>query len=145
MQRDSTKLRDVEQLPLLPEKKIQSHPVDLARIQLLQSTKEALEYGCTLANVVPKQVYPYMDCDKSTWSRICSGEWDLDGRDIRHFDCVVGNDAYLLYLVHDHGYDLNSLRKTQDDQEKRIAELEREVADRDRSIRLLVDALKGRG
>lgn len=143
MQRRPTKLPDVEQLPLLPER-IQSKPVDYARIRLLQSTTEALDYACTLAGVAPKQVYLRMDIDKGTWSRICSGEFDLDGRDIRRFDSEIGNDAYLLYLLHDHGYDLDSLRKTQDDQEKRIAQLEQEVADRDRSIRLLVDALKGK-
>ena len=145
MQRSTTKMPDVaaEQLQLLPDR-VRSRPVDIAHIPLLRSTTAALEYACTLASVVPKQVYPYMDYDKSAWSRICSGELDLDGREIHRFESVVGNHAYLFYLNHEAGFDLTTLRKTQDDQEKRIEELEREVADRDRSIRLLVDALKGK-
>lgn len=128
---------------MLPEPSIKSHPVDYARIRLLQSTTEALDYACTLAGVVPKQIYPHMDCDKSTWSRICSGEWDIDGRDIHRFDSLLCNDAYLLYLNHQHGYDLDSMRKTMDDKDRVIAEQAEKIADQERSIRLLVDALKG--
>lgn len=145
MQRDSTKLRNVEQLSLLPErKKITSAAVDLNHVPLLRSTKEALEYACRLADVVPKEVYPYMDCDKTTWSRICSGEWDLDGRDIHRFSKVVGNNAYPLYIVHEHGYDLHSLRAAQDNKDRRIAELEKTVADQERAMRMWVEAQKGR-
>lgn len=143
MQRASTKLEDVEQLALLPDRP-KSKPVDLARIALLQSTTEALEYGCTLAGLVPKKVYQPMDCDKGTWSRICGGEWDLDGRDIYRFDRVVGNDAYLLYLNHQHGYDLGAMRKTLDDKDRVIAQQAETIADQERSIRLLVNAMKER-
>jgi hypothetical protein len=144
MQRDSTKLRDVEQLSLIPDRQIISRPVSLDHIRLLKSTKAALEYACQLADVVPKEVYPHMECDKSTWSRICSGEWDLDGRDIPKFNRVVGNNAYLLYLNHLDGVDLESIRKAQDDKDKRIAELEKQVADQERAIRLVVEAHRGK-
>ena len=132
MQRPSTKLRnvaDAEQLPLIPHNKVVSKPVSLDRIYTVTDTHEALMYGCELARLAPKQVYPLMDCDKTVWSRICSGEFDLDGRDIRKFNAAVNNDAYLLYLIHIHGYDLTTLRKVQDDKERRIAELEQENSD----------------
>lgn len=146
MQRDSTKLRDVEQLPLIPDRRITSRPVSLEHIRLLGSTKAALEYACQLADVAPKEVYGRMDCDKSTWSRICSGEWDLDGRDVLKFCRVVNNDTYLLYLIHVHGYDLTALRMVRDDKERRIAELETENQDLRRAMRLVwAEALKGRG
>ncbi len=146
MQRDSTKLRSVDdpQLSLIPDRKVASRPVSLEHIQVLRSTKQALEYACQLADVVPKEVYPHMGCDKTTWSRICSGEWDLDGRDVLKFSRVVNNDAYLLYLLHAHGYDLASLRKVRDDKDRRIAELEQRVADQDRAMRMWVEAQKGR-
>lgn len=142
MQRRSTKLPNVEneQLTLLPTRDpFVSRPVNLDHIGVLNSTSQALEYACQLANVTPKQVYPYMDCDKTVWSRICSGEFDLDGRDIPRFNRVIGNSAYLLYLAHAEGWDLTSIRKVRDDKDRRIAELEQKVADQDRAIRLMVE------
>lgn len=135
MQRSSTKVRAVEQLSLIPERRqIVSAPVALDHIPLLKNTADALDYACRLANVVPKEICANMDVDKTVWSRICSGEWDLDGRDVLKFDRTVNNDAYLLFLVHQHGYDLSSLRKARDDKERRIAELEQHVIDQDRII-----------
>jgi hypothetical protein len=147
MQRRSTKLQNVEppdQLTLLPEREpIVSRPVNLDHIGVLSSTAQALEYACQLASVTPKQVYPYMDCDKTVWSRICSGELDLDGRDIPQFNKVIGNSAYLLYLAHVEGWDLTTIRKVRDDKDRRIAELEQKVADQDRAIRLMVEYNRG--
>jgi hypothetical protein len=130
MQRSATKLKDVAQLALLPEPpKVVSRPVSFDRIYTLDSTHEALQYGCELARLVPKQICGEMGCDKTVWSRIASGEFDLDGRDIKRFSTVVQNDAYLLYLNHLHGYDLAAMRKTMDDKDRRIAELEEKLAE----------------
>lgn len=129
MQRSATKLNDVAQLALLPTPpKVVSRPVSFDRIYTLDSTHEALMYGCELARLVPKQICGEMGCDKTVWSRIVSGEFDLDGRDIKQFSTVVQNDAYLLYLNHLHGYDLTAMRKTMDDKDQRIAALEAELA-----------------
>lgn len=133
-----------QQLPLIPDRKIVSRPVSLEHIYMLRTTAQALEYACQLAGVVPKEICAQMECDKTTWSRICSGEWDLDGRDVPKFCRIVGNDAYLLYLNHACNYDLTTVRKVRDDQEKRIAELESENRDLKRSMFLLADAMKGR-
>jgi hypothetical protein len=134
-----------QQLSLIPNRKIMSRPVSLEHIPLLKSTKHALDYGCQLADVAPKEVYADMGCDKTTWSRICGGEWDLDGRDIPKLNRVLGNSAYLLYLIHVDGWDLASLRKAQDDKDRRIADLEQRLADQERAIRLIVEYQKGRG
>lgn len=139
MQRVSTKLSTGEQLPLIPGPKVVSRPVSLDRIYQLTDTHDALMYGCELAKMVPKQAYTAMGIDKTTWSRICGGEWDLDGRDILQFDRVVGNDAYLLYVNHLHGYDLASMRKTMDDKDRRIAELEQQIAERDKRIETIIE------
>ena len=141
MQRSSTKLRDVErQLELIPErKKIISAPVDISRIPALRDTHKALEYACSLADVTPKEIYPLMDCDKTVWSRICSGEFDLDGRDIPKFNKVIGNSAYLLYLNHVDGWDLPSMRKAQDDKDREIAELKQKLANKDLEVKALID------
>lgn len=143
MQRVSTKLRDVDQLSLLPEqmnRRIVSQPVSFAHIPLLRDTKKALEYACQLADVVPKEVYPHMKCDKTTWSRICSGEWDLDGRDVPKFCRVVGNDAYFMFLGHELGYDPASFRKRMDDKDREIHELRQQLAEKDRTIEHVLTA-----
>ena len=149
MQRHSTKLRpvvDAEQLSLIPERRpIVSEPVNLQHIPLLKGTTDALDYACRLAKVVPKEIYLNMECDKTVWSRICSGEYDLDGRDILKFDRTINNDAYLLFLVHQHGYDLASLRKRGDDKDRRIAELEQALADERRLNEKMVDRMRGAG
>jgi hypothetical protein len=129
MQQGATKLKVAEQLMLLPTTaSVASRPVSFDRIYTLESTHDALLYGCELARLVPKQIYGHMDCDKTVWSRITSGELDLDGRDIRKFNTVVNNDAYLLYLNHIHGYDLHALRKTLDDKDRRISDIEAQLA-----------------
>lgn len=144
MQRSSTKLRDVEQLSLIPERRpIVSEPVNPQHVPLLKNTSDALDYACRLAKVVPKEIYPNMGCDKTVWSRICSGEWDLDGRDILRFDRTINNDAYLQFLVYQHGYDLASLRKRGDDKDRRIAELEQELADERRLTAKMVNHIRG--
>lgn len=118
----------IEQLQLIPQPSVVSRPVSFDRIYMLSDTHEALMYGCELAKMAPKQAYGAMGIDKTTWSRICGGEWDLDGRDVIHFDRIVGNDAYLLYLNHQHGYDLASMRKTLDDKDREISELKSQLA-----------------
>jgi hypothetical protein len=135
MQRAATKLKDVAQLALLPESpKIISRPVSFDRIYQLTSTHDALMYACELARksngdpVVPKLIYGEMGRDKTVWSRITSGEFDLDGRDITRFNSVVGNSAYLLYLQHLDGQDLTSIRKTMDDKDREIAHLREQLA-----------------
>lgn len=122
-------MKDVAQLTLLPTPpQVVSRPVSFDRIYTLDSTHEALLYACELARLAPKQIYGEMECDKTVWSRISSGELDLDGRDIKHFCTVVQNDAYLLYLNHLHGYDLAAMRKTMDDKDREIAELTEKLA-----------------
>ena len=139
MQRASTKLSPVEQLSLVPGTKAVSRPVSFDRIYTTVDTHDALMYGCELAKMVPKQAYTAMGIDKTTWSRIVNGEWDLDGRDVLQFSRVVGNDAYLLYLNHLHGYDIASMRKTMDDKDREIADLKQQVADRDRRIETIIE------
>lgn len=148
MQRRATKLSMVadepEQLSLvLPRKP--SQPVDLKHIPLLTGTDDALVYACKLARRPPKDIYPDMGYEKSVWSRLLDGEYDLDGREIPKFNRVVGNSAYLLYINHLDGWDLASMDRAQDDKDRKIAELERTVADQDRAIRLMVDYHRGGG
>lgn len=149
MQRSASKLKvdaaAVEQLSLLaaPGKK-PSRPVSFDRIYTLVDTADALSYACELAGVSPKAIYGDMEIDKTVWSRILSGEWDLDGRDVPKLNKVTGNNAYLMYLNHLDGIDLHSIRKTMDDKERENFELRQKLAQRDEQLRVAVELISGR-
>lgn len=83
-----------------------------------------MRYAISLADLEPKQVYGPLDKDKATWSRIEGGDMSFPVDDLIHFCAVVDNDVVLMWLLASMGYDLSSIRKLQDDKDKRIAELE---------------------
>lgn len=122
--------------------KVESRPVSFDRLYTLTDTHEALVYACELARLQPKQVAPLVGVDKTVWSRICSGEFDLDGRDVRPFCAAVNNDAYLMYLNHVQGYDLATLRKQQTPLEKENEDLRQENHDLRRLLALKYDVQK---
>lgn len=144
MQRRSTKAAHVEQLSLIPARQIVSRPVSLEHIVLLSGTSAALEYACQLAGVERKQIYADMGYDKTTWSRICSGEFDLDGRDIPKLNKLLGNSAYLLYLNFVDGWDLACMRKAMDDKDRENAALRQQLEDERRAFRLAIEYHQGR-
>lgn len=126
-QRESTKSNDVEQLTLLPTRKA-SPPPDLDYLVALPNARRALRYSLSLADLEPKQVYEPLGMDKAVWSRIENGGAGFPAHKIRCLSAVVGNDAFLFWLCHDNGFDIHSMRKVQDDKDRRIAELEAELA-----------------
>lgn len=122
-QHKSTRSRDVEQLSLLPSRK-PCPPPDLDYVKALPNFRRAMRYAISLADLEPKQVYGPLDKDKATWSRIEGGDMSFPVDDLIHFCAVVDNDVVLMWLLASMGYDLSSIRKLQDDKDKRIAELE---------------------
>lgn len=134
-----------QQLNLL-ERRQPSRPVDLTYIPDLQNTNDAIDYACTLAGLAGlrrKEIYLDMEYDPGSWSRVLSGEFDLKGREINRFNRVVGNSAYLLYLIHADGWDLTTLRKVQDDKDRLIAQLQQELAEEKSFNRRLVEHTRG--
>lgn len=127
-QQRSTKSATVEQLSLLPTRKA-CPPPDLAYVEALPNFRRALRYAMSLADLEPKQVYGPLGKDKATWSRIENGDMSFPADDLLHFCEIVGNDAVLMWLNCSAGYDLASMRKAQDDKDKRIAELESQLAE----------------
>ncbi len=143
MQRETTKLRVVEQpsqLSFIPERTFVSRPVDVQHVALLKNHRAAIEYACLLADVEPKQVYTLLNYDKTKWSRICNGERALPSGDIKKLNAVLGNKAYLLYVNHDCGVDISTIRDLGDDKDRVIAEQAQEIADLRRAMRLQAEA-----
>lgn len=146
MQRRATVLQANEsQLQLIPEASITSLPVSLERIYSSCVTPhDALLYACEIARengrpIQPKQIYSRMDKDATRWSRICSGEHDLPLGDVVKLCKTLNNDVVALSLNHWLGYDLTTMRKTLDDKDRRIAELEAQVAERDKRIETIIE------
>lgn len=126
-QRRSTTSAEVEQLSLIPFRK-PCPPPDLAYLMSLPNFRRAMRYAMSLADMEPKQVYGPLGKDKATWSRIENGDMSFPADDLLHFCEVVGNDAALMWLNCSAGYDITTMRKTLDDKDKRIEQLEAQLA-----------------
>jgi hypothetical protein len=104
----------------------------------------AWNYAQDFAGLEDKQVYVDLGIDASHWSKIRKGlaSPPADERFDRYLNSVR-NEIPLAWWVEKRGYDFLSLRRHQDDKDRRIVELEQKLADQDRAIRLLVDAQRG--
>lgn len=134
-----------EQLELLPNRAVVSGPVDLNYIPRLKDTARAIEYACSLADLDPKQLCPDVVPDKTAWSLITTGKREPRFGEAWRFNKRVGNRALSRYFAHVDGWDLSYMRLRVDDAQRRIRELEEQVAERDRAIQLIVDAAHRRG
>ena len=130
-QRTSTKSVHVEQLQLLPQRAPAKAP-DLAYLLSLPNLRRVVRYSMSLADLEPKQVYEPLGKDKATWSRIEGGDMGFPADLIMPFQAITKNSALILWLAHQDGWDVTSMRKRQDDKDKRIAELEQQL-ERERS------------
>lgn len=117
----------------------------ISAVRRKSTLSEAWKYAQDHADLDDKECYLALGMDNSHWSKIRKGKANppADGRWNQYMD-VVRNEIPLIWAVESRGYNFLSLRKHLDDSQKRIAELEQKVADRDRTIRLLVDARTGR-
>lgn len=141
MQRTSTRSDDVEQLDLLPARKASGAP-DLAYLATLPDFRRAIRYSLSLADMEPKQVYEPLGKDKATWSRIEHGDMGFPADLIVPFQRVVGNRAAILWLNHASGFDLASIRLRQDDKDRRIFDLERQLEDERQKNRIISEFVR---
>ena len=128
-QRVGTESCAVTQLDFLAVRK-PCRPVEKAYVLSLPSFRRAIRYSLSLADLEPKQVYEPLDMDKATWSRIENGQQAFPPEKLKQLRELVGNDAALIWLAHDNGYDLVPLRTELEEQlqasEARAQELERQ-------------------
>lgn len=139
---------DRQQFELLPKSEPYIQPITPEIVQSIRRRPTLLaawNYAQDFACLEDKQVYMELGIDASHWSKIRKGHASppADERFVRYLD-VVRNEIPLVWLVESRGYDFLSLRKHRDDKDRRIAELEQQLADQQRAIRLLVEAKAGR-
>lgn len=103
---------------------------ELARNQ--KSWTQAIKTAMRLGNVSDKEIYIELDIDKGYFSRILSGDANLQNDKIPQFCEIVGNDLLLHWLAYQRGYELRILPKTLEEKlsakEKEVEELKEKLS-----------------
>lgn len=100
--------------PSLPIGKVS--PCEIAR---KRTFGDAIGLSAEVAGYdLDKQASADIAMDKAQWSRIQSGQEGIKWEKLRRFLDVMGNDIPLLWMLHQRGYDLTSLRKQESEVER---------------------------
>lgn len=92
----------------------------------------------------PKELQIVVRSDKAQWSRWTSGSEGIVWPKLRALMDECGNHAPVMWMLHDLGYDLSSLRMRESETERELR-MTREELERERlKNRVLVDALNGK-
>lgn len=105
-------------------------PVDWAPHEIARKTTlgAAIELCAELGGKEPKQVQSECHFEKGQWSRWTSGAEGLVWPRLVQLMDVCGNDAPVLWQLHQRGYDLHSVRRLETETERRCRLLEEENA-----------------
>jgi hypothetical protein len=85
-----------------------------------------------------KQSSACISMDKARWSRVKGGTEGIKWEQLQAFMDACGNDAPLLWMLAQRGYDLHSLRRTETENERLLRET-KQALDRERAERLVVE------
>lgn len=105
---------------------VEIRPEDVAR---KHSMGAAIELCAELAGFcLDKELQGTLGVDKAQFSRWMSGSEGIVWPKFARLMDACGNDAPLLWMLHQRGYDLHSLRKTESETEKSNRQLREENA-----------------
>lgn len=123
----------------------ESVAVDVRLIEAQPTLLSAIKLGISLGGfVADKELYQPLGIDAGHWSRIHRGEAHFPVDKLCSLMDLQGNEAPLMWLCHQRGYDLNLMRKRESELEKQLRELRAELEHSKLKERVLVDALNGR-
>ena len=91
-----------------------------------------------------KQLQDELKVDKAQFSRWQSGQEGIVWPKFVRLMDACGNDAPLLWMLYQRGYDIASLRKRESETERALRETREEVERLRSEKRVLVEALNGR-
>lgn len=91
-----------------------------------------------------KQLQDELKVDKAQFSRWQSGQEGIVWPKFVRLMDACGNDAPLLWMLYQRGYDIASLRKRESETERALREAREEVERLRSEKRVLVEALNGR-
>ncbi len=89
-----------------------------------------------------KQASSLAGMDKARWSRIKAGQEGIKPDQLIGFMDTCGNDAPLLWLLSQRGYDLHSVRKCETETEKLLRVARDELVRERNERRVLEDAMR---
>lgn len=121
---------------------VEVRPEEVARKQSLGAAIElCAELG---GHELDKSLQLKLGVDKAQFSRWLSGTEGIVWAKLAALMDECGNDSPILWMLHQRGYDLYSVRKRESETEKALR-LEREAsAKKDEKIALLTDLLQGK-
>lgn len=119
--------------------------VDFETIRRKKTLGAAIEACAEFAGFeLDKTLQTELQVDKAQFSRWHSGSEGIVWPKFTHLMDVCGNDAPVLWMMHQRGWELESFRKTESETEQALR-LEREKNVKlQEANRVLVDALNGR-
>lgn len=105
-------------------------PTDISTKEVLreQTLGGAIGLCAKAAGLAPKEVQDALKTDKAQWSRWESGAEGIVWPKFTALMDVCGNDAPLLWMLAQRGYDLASLRKRETETEKELRQAREEIA-----------------
>lgn len=125
-------------------------PSEVTHVEVMRkpSLGAAIALCAEAAGLEPKAIQADLKLDKAQWSRWESGQEGIVWPKLRAVMDRCGNDAPLLWMLHDRGYDLLSLRKRESETERELRQvreqLAQEQAERAVERKLLAEVLTGR-
>lgn len=139
----SSRLRAVdERAPELPLRSAPTEvrPEDIAR---QPSFGSALALGAAAAGLdLEKEVHIPLGIDAGHWTRMRSGEAGIQWKKLKAVCDLFGNDAPLLWMLYQQGYDLHSVRRRESEVDRENRELKEEIEQLKRDKRVLAEAMR---
>jgi plasmid maintenance system antidote protein VapI len=116
-----------------------SVPIEISFTEVSRKTSlgAAIELCADVAGYAPKQAADIAKIDKSSWSRILSGDEGIKYPKLQTIMDAFGNDAPVLWMAHDRGYELTAMRKRETELQARLRVANEEIA----ALRRVVKAL----
>jgi hypothetical protein len=138
--------KDRKQMELLPERAAPHvetlTPELISMVRRRKSFVDAWNFAQDFAVLDNKQVYDVLGVDPSHVTKIQSERASPPGKVFNSYLDLVGNEFPLIWWAESRGYDWLSIRKHRSAEQRRIAELEQAVVERDRTISLMVGHMR---
>ena len=104
--------------------------VSIEEVERKASLGKALEMCAEVAGFqLDKELTTRMGVDKAQFSRWCNGTEGIVWPKFCALMDTCGNDVPLLWMLHQRGYDLESLRKRESETERKLREAEAIIKD----------------
>lgn len=119
---------------------LQNSPVRPEEVARKQTLGSAIELCAELAGfTLDKELQQTLDVDKGQFSRWQSGQEGIKWDKFAALMDVCGNDAPVLWMLHQRGYDAHSLRKRETETERRLRLAQERIAQLEAEARVKAD------